>query len=165
MPRLPYESDRETLELLGRVDRDSSVPAYLQIENQIRFAIASGRLKPGGQLPSVRELTTVVGVNANTVSKAYRELVVMGLLHARRGVGVFIQEGAAGACRLEVRTNVVRRIHEALSEGKAAGFSKRALHDLVSAIIEGDGRPYGPIPAALLTEKKQSKPGRRTKKA
>ena len=65
--------------MLTNIDIHSSVAVYVQIENQVQFAIASGKLKAGDQLPSVRELSERLEVNPNTVAKAYRDLEVMGL--------------------------------------------------------------------------------------
>ena len=60
--------------LLSSIDIHSSVAVYVQIENHIQFAIASGKLKHSDQLPSVRELSERLEVNPNTVAKAYRDL-------------------------------------------------------------------------------------------
>src|SRR5689334_5145904 len=80
--------ERNTITMLASIDIHSTVAVYIQIENHIQFAIASGKLKAGDQLPSVRELSERLNVNPNTVAKAYRDLEVMGLLYTRRGMGV-----------------------------------------------------------------------------
>ena len=79
--------------MLSSIDIHSSVAVYVQIENHVQFAISSGKLKPGDQLPSVRELSERLEVNPNTVAKAYRDLEVMGLLYTRRGMCVFVNKG------------------------------------------------------------------------
>ena len=76
--------------MLEEVNVHSSVAIYAQIENQIRFAIASGKLKANDQLPSIKELGERLGVNFNTVAKAYRDLEVMGLIYTRRGMGCYV---------------------------------------------------------------------------
>ena len=78
--------------MLEKVNIRSNVAVYLQIENHVQFAIASGELKPGDQLPSVRELSERLKINPNTVAKSYRDLEVMGYLYTRRGMGVFINK-------------------------------------------------------------------------
>ncbi|KKK76305.1 hypothetical protein LCGC14_2864980, partial [marine sediment metagenome] len=68
----------------------SALAVYVQIENQIRFAMSARKLNAGDQLPSVRALSDKLEINPNTVAKAYRDLEVMGLVYTRRGMGVFV---------------------------------------------------------------------------
>ena len=75
-----------------RIQTGSSVPIYRQIVDQVCRAAASGALKPGDQLPSVRELAEELVLNPNTVAKAYSELTRDGVAEARQGRGVFITE-------------------------------------------------------------------------
>ena len=67
------------------LDHRHPTPLYAQIERGIRAAIATGRLAPGGQLPTVRELAVDLKVNANTIAKVYLELERAGVLQTRRG--------------------------------------------------------------------------------
>ena len=70
------------------LDYSSGMPIYRQIIDQIRFGIASGQLKLGEQLPTVRALA----VNLNTVSKAYKELEIKNILETQQGTGTFISK-------------------------------------------------------------------------
>lgn len=72
------------------LDYSSGVPIYRQIIDQIRFGIASGQLKLGEQLPTVRALAVELKVNLNTVSKAYKELEIKNILETQQGSGTFI---------------------------------------------------------------------------
>ncbi|MDR2969621.1 MAG: GntR family transcriptional regulator [Tannerellaceae bacterium] len=72
------------------LDYSSGVPVYRQIIDQIRFGIASGQLKLGEQLPTVRALAVTLKVNLNTVSKAYKELEIKNILETQQGTGTFI---------------------------------------------------------------------------
>lgn len=128
--------------MLSSIDITSTVAVYVQIENQIQFAIASGQLKPGDQLPSVRELSERLGVNPNTVAKSYRDLEVMGLLYTRRGMGVFINKGIESKCRDDVRKRIAFRMHEVIAEAKAAGMSTKEINDIVERGIASDASPY-----------------------
>jgi GntR family transcriptional regulator len=74
------------------LDYSSGVPVYRQIIDQIRFGIASGQLKPGEQLPTVRALAVELKVNLNTVSKAYKELEIKNILETQQGAGTFIYQ-------------------------------------------------------------------------
>jgi GntR family transcriptional regulator len=72
------------------LDLKSGVPIYRQIQDQIRYGIASGRLRPGEQLPTVRALAVDLSVNPNTVIKAYTELERQGVLTTEQGSGTFV---------------------------------------------------------------------------
>ncbi len=74
------------------LDYSSGVPIYRQIIDQIRFGIASGQLKLGEQLPTVRALAVELKVNLNTVSKAYKELEIKNILETQQGSGTFISQ-------------------------------------------------------------------------
>lgn len=129
--------------MFDQVNIRSSVAVYVQIENLVRFAVANGRLKAGDQLPTMRELSDQLGLNPNTISKSYRDLEVMGIVYTRRGMGVYITEGAERKCRETVRGEVVRRIHEAVSEAKAAGMSAKEVRVCVGRLYGAVGEPYG----------------------
>src|ERR1700761_1798869 len=74
-----------------RLDPDSGVPTYLQLKQQGEHAVRLGYLKPGDQLPKVRDFGATLTINPNTVLKAYRELEHKGLAAGRPGQGTFIQ--------------------------------------------------------------------------
>jgi GntR family transcriptional regulator len=126
------------------------VAVYQQIENHVQFAIASGKLKDGDQLPSVRILSERLGVNPNTVAKAYRDLEVMGLLFTRRGMGVFIKNGIHSKCKSECTTKILSRFHEVIAEANAAGISKKKLTQTLNASLELNSDPYGETPSSIL---------------
>ena len=66
----------------------------MQIVDQVKYAAASGRLRPGDSLPSIRQLAERLRVNRNTVDKAYRELDRQGVIRTARGRGAFLAESA-----------------------------------------------------------------------
>jgi GntR family transcriptional regulator len=72
------------------IDLKSGVPFYRQIIEQVKFGIGSGKLSPGEQLPTVRQLAVSLSINPNTVIRAYRELEIEGLLDTHQGSGTFI---------------------------------------------------------------------------
>src|SRR5579864_4030391 len=74
-----------------RLDPASGVPTYLQLVQQVEHALRLGYLKPGDQLPKVRDVVAALAINPNTVLKAYRELETKGLAAGRPGQGTFIQ--------------------------------------------------------------------------
>lgn len=143
--------------MLTRINIRSSVSVYEQIENQVRFAIASGRLKATDQLPSIKELGERLGINFNTVAKAYRDLEVMGLIYTRRGMGCYIQKGVQAKCREDCYLRVAARVNEVVQEAKAAGISKKFLQEIVAKSLKAESELYGDPPAevmALLKKKR-----------
>ena len=77
------------------LDSRSGVPAYLQLVQQVRQAIRLGMLRPGDQLPTVKEVVTSLTLNPNTVLHAYRQLDLEGLVEGRQGVGTFVAADGA----------------------------------------------------------------------
>ena len=75
-----------------RVDPTLPSPIWSQIEESVRYLVASGALRPGEAVPSVRDLAREQRVNPNTVAKAYQRLVEAGILETRRGEGTFVAE-------------------------------------------------------------------------
>jgi len=73
------------------IELHSGIPAYKQIANRLTSAMADGTLAHGDRLPTIRELHDVLGVNPNTVAKAYRELALKGLIDGQRGFGSFVK--------------------------------------------------------------------------
>jgi GntR family transcriptional regulator len=74
-----------------RLDPSSGVPTYLQLVQQVEHALRLGYLKPGDQLPKVRDVVAALAINPNTVLKAYRDLEMKGLAAGRPGQGTFVQ--------------------------------------------------------------------------
>src|SRR5436309_1869319 len=73
----------------------SGVPTYLQIVQQVHQAVRLGVLKPGDQLPTVKEVVGSLTINPNTVLRAYKQLDLEGIVEGRRGVGTFVTAGLA----------------------------------------------------------------------
>ena len=74
------------------IDASDPLPIYAQLDRAIRMAIATGKLRRGDQLPTVRQLAVDLRINANTVAKVYAELERTGVVETHRGVGTFVQE-------------------------------------------------------------------------
>jgi len=110
--------------MLVIVDTADATPIYAQVERGLRAAIAAGRLKPGDQLPTVRELAVELRVNANTVARVYSELERAGVFETRRGVGTFVRAGRAEARSASEHTRRLRAFAtRVLADGDAHGFS------------------------------------------
>ena len=131
------------------IDIDSSIPVYTQIENQVRFAICSGTLKPGDRIPAIGDLAKKLHINPNTVAKAYRDLQVMGLVYSRRGTGFFVEKGVDGKCREECYARFIARMHEVVAEAKSAGMALTEIQQVIKECYASDEGPYSAPPAAL----------------
>ena len=142
---------------LRSINIHSSVAVYQQIENHIQFAIASGRLKADNQLPSIKELGDRLGINFNTVAKAYRDLEVMGLIYTRRGMGCFVQEGIRKDCQKRVRLRIASRLHEVVAEAKASGMPKKDISGALNVSFASESSPYGKTPPEVLALAKKRK--------
>lgn len=87
--------------MLFRVHSASGVPIYLQIENQVRHAVAAGALNQDDPLPSVRKLAAELRVNPNTVARAFQNLEREGLLRTVPGGGCYVNQQSPGLLRSE----------------------------------------------------------------
>ena len=100
------------------------MPLYAQLTRAIQFAIATGRLRIGEQLPTVRQLAVELRINANTVAKVYAELERSGVLETRRGVGTFVSaRHFTTGHREEHEKHLTELIDRFLEEAAAMGFS------------------------------------------
>jgi GntR family transcriptional regulator len=116
------------------VDPRDPTPIYAQLERGLRAAIATGRLRPGDQLPTVRQLAVELRVNANTVARVYAELERGGVLETRRGVGSFVSATPAQAHPPRERERRLRAFAtRVLADADAAGFTVEELVDALSA--------------------------------
>ena len=119
------------------IDPRAPQPPSEQIVDQVRFAVASGRLRPGDRLPSVRGLAAQALVNPNTVAKAYRELEREGTVETRPGDGVFVAARAAQRCAAASARTVGERIARAVEEALAAGMTPAEVAEFVDRALRG----------------------------
>jgi GntR family transcriptional regulator len=111
------------MSIVLRIDPSDPMPLYAQIERAIRLAIATEKLSPGDQLPTVRQLAVDLRVNANTVAKVYVELERDGVLETRRGVGTFVRERRSDAARGDRKRELRLLTDRFLAEAKRLDFS------------------------------------------
>ena len=97
--------------MIARIDFQSGVPVYLQIVQQVKVAAATGLIRPGDPLPSVRALAEDLRINRNTVARAYAELESESVIETHQGSGCFLKDGGASPLRKSVRSS---RLAEAL---------------------------------------------------
>jgi len=118
------------------IDTSARTPIWRQLAEQIREAIARGRLEPGERLPSVRELSRLVVVNPNTVARVYGDLEREGVLDTRPGLGVFVAHPRAELTRKVRRERLERAVVGVLTEAVHLGFTSDEVVRLVSERVK-----------------------------
>ena len=105
------------------IDSKSGVPLYRQIIEQVKFAIAGGKLQPGDRLPTVRQLAVDLSLNPNTVIRAYREMEIEGLLDTQQGSGTFVGDRRPGIDPVERQRMLDQILTELLARASDYGFT------------------------------------------
>jgi GntR family transcriptional regulator len=119
------------------IDVRDATPIYAQLERGLRAAVAMSRLRPGDQLPTVRQLAVELKVNANTVARVYAELERSGVIETRRGVGSFVAATPERAQPPLERDRHLRAfVTRVLADAAAAGFT---AEDLVAELANRNG--------------------------
>jgi GntR family transcriptional regulator len=107
------------------------VPIYLQIVNQVKYLVASGRLAPGEELPPIRVLAERLLINPNTVARAYRELESAGVVVKRSTAGTYVSEAGSPLARRERIDILTGRIDALLAEARQMGVGLDELLELL----------------------------------
>lgn len=119
-----------------QVDASDATPIHAQLERGIRVAIATGTLRPGDKLPTVRQLAVDLRVNANTVAKVYAYLERTGAVETRRGVGTFVA-GGNGDRHQEARDAALRGLAlKTLADGARLGFTAADVLRQIEAVTK-----------------------------
>jgi GntR family transcriptional regulator len=113
---------------LSRQDR---VPTYLQIVNQVKHLVASGRLRPGEELPPIRVLAEQLLINPNTVARAYRELETAGVVTKDSTRGTYVSEAGSPLARRERLKILTERIDALLVAARQLGIDIDEALDLL----------------------------------
>jgi len=113
------------------VSQGDGTPIYAQLVRQIKTLIAMGRLKPDGELPSVRQLAQQLVLNPNTVVRAYKELESEGLVYKKRGAGTFVSAEVTPYTDAVCRRILGDRIDALIVEGINMGYDENQLQDLL----------------------------------
>ncbi len=107
------------------------VPIYLQIVNQVKYLVSSGRLIAGEELPPIRTLAEKLVVNPNTVARAYRELESAGIVEKRRTAGTYVSDQGSPLARRERLKILTERVDALLAEARQMDI---AFDDVVKLI-------------------------------
>jgi DNA-binding transcriptional regulator YhcF (GntR family) len=113
------------------ISPSDGVPIYLQIVNQVKYLVSSGRLAAGEELPPIRTLAEKLLVNPNTVARAYRELELAGIVLKRRTTGTYVSDAGSRLGRRDRVKIVSRRIDALLAEARQMGITQDELIELI----------------------------------
>ena len=113
--------------MLININTRTGLPIYRQIVDWVKLNVAGRALTAGAQLPTVRQLAVDLGVNINTVARAYTELERMGVVHTLRGKGTFVADKELSADELRRHAKLRDLVTEFLSKAAEFGFGPREV--------------------------------------
>jgi len=113
------------------ISASDGVPIYVQIVNQVKYLVASGRLAPGAELPPIRVLAERLLINPSTVARAYRELETAGIVEKRRTAGTYVSDQGSPLARRERVKILTERIDALLAEARQMNI---ALEDVIKLV-------------------------------
>jgi GntR family transcriptional regulator len=113
------------------ISSQDGVPIYLQIVNQVKYLVASGRLSAGEEMPPIRTLAEQLLVNPNTVARAYRELELAGVVTKRRTTGTYVSDQASPLARRQRLKIVTERVDALLAEARQMDIGTQTLIELI----------------------------------
>ncbi len=122
--------------MILRIEKGSAVPISRQIGGQIATLCASGKLKPGERLPSVRELARELAVNQNTILRVYERLTSGGLLKMRHGQGTFVSLQSQDGSLAAHRNRLLEELRQIARQGVALGLTSEQLHELLTEALD-----------------------------
>jgi GntR family transcriptional regulator len=118
------------------IDPSNDVPIFRQIVQQIKTAVAMGRLLPEDPLPSVRQLAVELAVNPNTVARAYLDLEIEGVIYKRQGAGTFVSSQGVRVSKNERRKVLGELLERALVEGVNLGLEEKEMRETFDRVLE-----------------------------
>lgn len=113
------------------ISANDGLPIYSQIVNQVKYLVASGRLKAGDEMPPIRVLAERLIINPNTVARAYRELEAAGLVEKRRTAGTYVSDQGSPLARRERIRILTERIDALLAEARQMDIPQDDLLKLI----------------------------------
>ena len=113
------------------ISSGDGVAIYVQIVNQVKYLVASGRLTPGAELPPIRVLAERLLINPSTVARAYRELEGAGIVEKRRTAGTYVSDQGSPLARRERLKILAERIDALLAEARQMNIS---LEDVIKLV-------------------------------
>ena len=122
--------------MLFRLNPGSGVPIYLQLMEQIKYAIETGALSPGDQLPGIRKMAETLVMNPNPVAKAYRELEHESVIEVRHGSGAFISQSTRNSALAQSIAKAQPVVRKTVAQLLALGLTQEEIRRLVEAALQ-----------------------------
>ena len=122
------------------LDLQSGLPVYRQIIDQVHAARASGAIRPGDQLPTVRQLAVDLSINPNTVLRAYRELELTGALTTHQGTGTFVTDAKPERNEAERERKLDQLAAEFVARAGREGFTVKELRSRLKDFVNQENR-------------------------
>lgn len=116
-----------------QIQTASGTPIYLQIVNQVKYLVGSGRLEAGEELPAIRALAEQLVINPNTVARAYLELERSGVVVKRHGSGTYVADNPPTIGRTQRQKILGERVDALLAESRHLGVTLDELVELINA--------------------------------
>ena len=120
--------------IMFRVEETSDLPIWAQLRNRVAYLIRMGVFKAGDQLPSVRSLAADAQINYNTVTKAYRDLELSGLIVSIRGRGMFVQKGVSTDDEEEGAIDAL--LESCIDQYRAKGMNYGEIRDRLVSMVD-----------------------------
>lgn len=127
-----YRSLTEVIKMI-LLDFSAKTPIYEQIKEQVVFLVHKGVYAPFDQLPSIRALAAELGVNVNTVKRAFSELEESGVVYTKAGKGVFVSKGAVD--NEDLKEKAMSNVKTAINSAMAMGVKKEELLLLIEELF------------------------------
>ncbi len=124
--------------MIFRLDTRSGVATYLQLVQQVKHAVRLGVLRPGDQLPTLKEVVAQLAINPNTVAKAYRELERDGVVSATPGVGTFVRPAVRNPPDSKKLASARQGLQLWAAKARQAGFDNEVLDALWHDVVRSD---------------------------
>jgi GntR family transcriptional regulator len=122
-----------------QLDPQTGVPVYRQLIDQVLVAVASGTLGPNDQLPTVRQLAVDLAINPNTVTRAYKELEIRGVLSTQQGMGTFITSKKVRQDDAQRLRRLSQMVGELVARAGAEGYTLREIQDALRGLEDRKG--------------------------
>lgn len=115
----------------------SQLPLYRQLIDQIIYRIAAGSIASNERLPSIRDLSSSLRINPNTVIKAYRELEYLGYAYSEQGTGYFITDGGISQAKKEWQEKITRELNNSAIQALSLGITKEKIIEIINSAEKG----------------------------
>jgi GntR family transcriptional regulator len=119
--------------VLFDIDLQSGKPIYQQLVDQVKLAVATGRLREGDKLPSIRDVAVSLRINRNTVARVYTELEREGVLVTRQGQGCFVGGRGSGLSAEVQNEELIAKLDEVIAQARLFSYPERKIRELFEA--------------------------------